>query len=109
MNANEIAELSKMSREDGKRLFEVSHIIYQICIIFLCIFGLAGLCISIAVATNYNNVGVGFLIFSGTLFLCFLCYVIGVLATHTGKVAVHNLFANLAIIEHLNAKNNIPK
>lgn len=109
MNSNEIAELSKMSREDGKRLFEVSDIIYQICIFLTCLFGLVGLCVSIAVATHYNNVGAGFLIFSGALFLCFLCYMIGVLATHSGKVAVHNLFANLAIIEHLNAKNNVPK
>ena len=99
MNLEDLASLSKKSREDGKRLFGVCDLIYKIAIVGIWFFGIIGGIAAIYMMKTLPMVGFGIAMFVAAV--CFLNYVIAVLMTHVAKVLVHTSFANLGILEFL--------
>lgn len=100
MKSEDIASLSKKTRDDGLRLFGVCETIYAIATVCNVLGFIIGLLLSIYVGMTTNIVFgvIGSLL---TVGLCMLMYVIAVLMTHYGKVMVHTSFSSVAILEHL--------
>lgn len=103
MYLEDIKSLSEKTREDGKRLFGVSELIYKIAIIGISLIGIVGW---IAALFAMQEVGFwfGFSIAFFTFLVCFISYIIAVLTTHVAKVLVHTSFSNVAILEYLTIK-----
>lgn len=95
----DIEQLSVQVREDGARLYGVSHKIFKISIYLnfaiLIIGALLGL---VAMNASGNIVGFVAVIFV-TGVVCALNYAVAVLTTHISKVLVHTSFACLALVE----------
>lgn len=99
MNLEDVKTLSTKAREDGQRLFGVCEVMYIIAMVGTVLFGLIGLSGAMIAAININGwLGVAIAVF--TFIFCLLSYMVAVLSTHLGKVAVHTSFASVGLLEH---------
>jgi hypothetical protein len=99
MNLEDVKSLSAKTREDGQRLFGVCEVMYIISMVGTVLFGLVGLAGAIIASINVSVwLGVGIAVF--TVIFCIFSYMIAVLSTHFGKVAVHISFASVGLLEH---------
>jgi hypothetical protein len=100
MNIKDLESLAQKTREDGARLFGVCELIYKISLVFLWLFGIIGL-----ILTVYILFQVGFIagLATGLSFAFFILigYAFSVLTTHVSKVLVHTSFASIAIAERI--------
>lgn len=99
MNLEELASLSKKSREDGKRLFVVCDLIYKIAMLSILFFAIIGGVAAIYMFKTFPTVGVVICLVVAAV--CFVNYMIAVLMTHVAKVLVHTSFASVGVLEHL--------
>lgn len=99
MNLEELASLSKKSREDGKRLFVVCDLIYKIAMLGIWFFAIIGGFAAIYMMKTFLMLGIGIGLVVAAI--CFVNYMIAVLMTHVAKVLVHTSFANVGVLEHL--------
>jgi hypothetical protein len=99
MNLQEIASLSKKSREDGKRLFSVCDLIYKIAIVCIWFFAIIGAIAAFSMINTSPKIGIAIALLVAAI--CLINYMIAVLMTHVAKVLVHTSFANIGILEHL--------
>lgn len=98
MNKTDFSTLARRTREDGNHLFGVCDLIHKISMVFLVIFGGLGAIASLAAMSLSFPMGMAMAIV--VALMCFLVYVVEVLATNVTKVMVHNSFATLGLLEH---------
>lgn len=99
MNLEDVKVLSAKTREDGQRLFGVCEVLYIISMVVTVLFGLIGVAGAVIASINVSVwLGIGIAVF--TLIFCIFGYMIAVLTTHLGKVAVHTSFASVGLLEH---------
>lgn len=101
MTVEELEELSKRTRSDGKRLFNVCEFVYFVSIISNWFIGIVGITASIVLMMNggwFTGLGVALGIL--TFFCCLTIYLLSVVSTHIGKVLAHISFSNIAFVEN---------
>lgn len=106
MNSSDLQELSKIARQDGQRLFEVSETLNRLGLVGIVIFGLAGLILAWG-ATENANISAGIFVILITGLLCWFLYLGLIVTTSLTKVFVHTLFSTLATCEQLNSNVSI--
>jgi hypothetical protein len=98
----EKSELAQLARADGKRFYGVVEVLYRFLIAVNWVTGIIGGLIGIiAIMSGRGVYGFffGLIVLGITGFICAGNYAVAVLTTHGGKVLVHMLFSNLAIME----------
>lgn len=90
--------LSRRTKADGKRLFDVCELIYKLAIFIIWIVAAIGTIATIMALQK--SAAVALAVGLGTAIFCFLNYMLAVLSTHVAKVMVHNSFATLGLLEH---------
>lgn len=106
MKSEELIELSKLAREDGRRLFTVTETLHKIGLIGPILIGILGLIGGFAAISN-AGIGAGLFVFTVTGLVCWLLYLGIILTTSLMKVIVHSMFCTLGALEAMsNEKNN---
>jgi hypothetical protein len=107
MNNAELVELSKIAREDGRRLFAVTETVHKIALIGPILVGVLGLISGILAISNALIVA-GLIIFIAAGLICWIMYLGIILTTLFMKVIVHSMFSTLGALEAVSYnKNNI--
>jgi hypothetical protein len=101
MNVQELTNLSQKTREDGKRLFGVCELIYNISMVVIWAIGIVGGIASLGMMSFSVPMGIGMALVVAAI--CFFNYMIAVLSTHVAKVMVHTSFATLGLLEHFSS------
>lgn len=98
MTNDEIAEVISKGQNDGATLYRVVDALYHAALIFTFVIGAAGVVLTFTAVSNGNE-GQALVAFFVTTVICAILYAVIVIGSHSLKVLVHILFANLVILD----------
>jgi hypothetical protein len=107
MKSDELIELSKLARQDGRRLFAVTETLHRIGLIGPILIGILGLIGGFAAISN-SGIGAGLFVFIVAGLISWIMYLGVILTTSFMKVIVHSMFCTLGALEAVSEeKKNI--